>query len=118
MVVVREPGQRGDAVHGRVEDQLRPARGLQVGHWLHLQPRLGDQRRCALGEGERSVVIGRQPGRRVEHVLDVVVGELRPAHEGDRRELRPGAVLPDRLLGAQAVLNGHDRAVAEAVLQL
>src|SRR5205814_1165094 len=69
--VVREARQRGDTVHRRVEDQLRPLRGTQVWEGLGLQParldQLRDTARVVLGRA----AVGPDPGGGVEDVLDV-----------------------------------------------
>ena len=68
--VVRQPGQRGDGVHGRVEDQLRPLRGPQVVERLRLQAGRGDQRGDRARIGGSRAAVRADPGRRVEDVLD------------------------------------------------
>src|SRR5919106_3291176 len=95
--VVREAGERRDAVDGRVEDQLRPLRGPQVGERPRLQARGDDQARGLLRELGRRVAVRPQPGLRVEHVLHVRVRAARAAHEGHSGEQAPIAVAPDDL---------------------
>ena len=41
----------------------------------------------------------------------------RPAHEGDGGDERPMTVMPDDLLGPEAVLDGHDRRAVEAAFE-
>ena len=105
--VVREARQRGDAVHRRVEDQLRPLRRPQVGERLGLQParvdQLGDPARVRL----RRAAIRPDPGRGVEDVLDVRVAVARAAHERDGGEERPLAVRRHDLLRTEPVLDRH-----------
>ena len=115
--VVREPGQRGDAVHRRVEDQLRPLRGEQIRKRLGLQPGRDEQLGNLMRAVERRVAVRPEPGRRVEDVLDVGVGVPRAAHEGDGGDERPVAVGPDDLLGAEPVLDRHHGRARQPALE-
>ena len=110
---MRQPGERRDRVHGRVEDQLRPLRGPQVVERLRLQARGRDQVGDGVRVGGRRAAVRADPGRRVEDVLDVRVAVARAAHERDRREERPRALRADDLLGAEPVLHGHHRRAGE-----
>src|SRR5438067_6419628 len=105
--VVRELRQRGDAVHRRVEDQLRPLRRAQVRERLRLQAarldQLGSTARVAL----RCAAIGADPRRGVEDVLDVRVAVPRADAEREGREERPLAVRGDELLRLESILNSQ-----------
>ena len=88
--VVREPRERGDRIHGRVEDELRPLRRSQVGKRLRLQAGRDDRVGDLLHLLEGRVLVRPEPCLRVEDVLDLGVRVLRPAHERDARDDRPG----------------------------
>ena len=114
MLVVSQAGQGRDAVHRRIEDQLRPLGGKQVRKRLGLQTGVHQQPSDLLHALERGVAVRPEPRRRVEDVLNVRVGMLGAAHEGDRGHERPVAVCPNDLLGTETVLDGHDRRAVEA----
>ena len=105
--VVGEARQRGDAVHRRVEDQLRPLRRAQIGERLRLQPARDDQLRDPARVRLRRAAVGADPGGGVEDVLDVRVAVTRAAHERDRGEERPLAVRRHDLLRTEPVLDRH-----------
>ena len=89
---VRQVGQRGDGVHGRVEDQLRPLRRAKVGERAGAQARVDEQLLDLL-----RLLVGRRPGEGpeprlgVELVLDVRVGVADAAHERHGGDQRPVA---------------------------
>ena len=117
VLVVRQAGQGGDAVHGGIEDELRPLGRAEVGQRLGLKARLREQCGDRLHALEGGVPIRAKPRRCVEDVLHVRVGVLRSAHERHRGHERPVAVTADHVLRAQAVLDGHDRRAREAALE-
>ena len=81
---VRQLGQRGDGVHRRVEDQLRPLRRTSIVQSFGLQSRCIDQ--CGQFfdqlEGRVCRLERPHPGRSIEFVVHVIVGKARAAHEG------------------------------------
>ena len=108
-------GDRGHAVHRMVEDQLRPLGRAHVGEHLRFEPGSNEELADDFGRRRRrSAWMERpEPGRRVQLVFDLVITVADPAHEGDRRDQRPVAVAGQQLLGADAVLDGHEHGVGE-----
>ena len=111
------PVSAADRVHRRVEDQLRPLRGPEIRERLGLQSRRDDRVGDVLHDRERRVLVGAEPGLRVEDVLDVRVGVPRAAHERHAGDDRPAAARTNHLLCADAVQHRDHGRVGEAALE-
>ena len=81
--------------------------GLRSGSASAFRPARTSSVAVSPTRSKRGVLVRAEPGLGVEDVLDVRVGVLGTAHEGDRRDDRPVAVGADDLLRAEPVEHRH-----------
>src|SRR4029077_2523585 len=109
---VRKPSQGGDAVHGRIENQLRPLGRTSVSQCLRFEPTLYQQVSSFLYDGKRGSprLEGTKPGCGVQFVLDMRVAVPSAAHECCSANHVSPRVLGQDFFAAHAVLSGNQRA--------
>src|SRR5580692_1500083 len=114
---MRQPGQCGYSIDGRVENQFRPLRRSRIRQSFGFEATSVDQVSSISYHRVRSMtrLEGTDPGCGIEFILHMSIAVLRAAHESGPSNNLPRRMSGNNFLASQPVLRRNDCAPVKTV---